>query len=214
MGVPKRRVSHARKGERRAHLALSVPKLEECDHCHAHEAAAPRLSRTVAGTTAARRSTSSSRRPSPPPDRWSTRSATDRGDRPTDRGRPRSRSTRWAATTDPTEVVPGAIDYARANPTIASSSSATRPTDPVDRRRSCRPTSRSSTRPRSSGWTSTRPRPSARRRTRRSSSPRTSSSGARPTPSSPPATPVPGWPPRSARSDACRASTGPRSPSR
>ena len=34
MGVPKRRVSHARKGERRAHLALSVPKLEECDHCH------------------------------------------------------------------------------------------------------------------------------------------------------------------------------------
>ena len=27
MGVPKRRVSHARKGERRAHLAL-------CDHCH------------------------------------------------------------------------------------------------------------------------------------------------------------------------------------
>ncbi len=34
MGVPKRRVSHARKGERRAHLALSVPKLVECDHCH------------------------------------------------------------------------------------------------------------------------------------------------------------------------------------
>ena len=34
MGVPKRRVSHARKGERRAHLALSVPELVECDHCH------------------------------------------------------------------------------------------------------------------------------------------------------------------------------------
>jgi len=34
MGVPKRRVSHARQGERRAHLAISVPTLEECTHCH------------------------------------------------------------------------------------------------------------------------------------------------------------------------------------
>ena len=34
MGVPKRRVSHARQGERRSHLALSVPELVECDHCH------------------------------------------------------------------------------------------------------------------------------------------------------------------------------------
>ena len=34
MGVPKRRVSHARQGDRRAHLALSVPTLEECPHCH------------------------------------------------------------------------------------------------------------------------------------------------------------------------------------
>jgi large subunit ribosomal protein L32 len=34
MGVPKRRVSHARQGERRAHHALSVPHLEECTHCH------------------------------------------------------------------------------------------------------------------------------------------------------------------------------------
>jgi large subunit ribosomal protein L32 len=34
MGVPKRRVSHARQGERRAHLAISVPQLEECSHCH------------------------------------------------------------------------------------------------------------------------------------------------------------------------------------
>jgi large subunit ribosomal protein L32 len=34
MGVPKRRVSHARQGERRAHHALSVPHLEECPHCH------------------------------------------------------------------------------------------------------------------------------------------------------------------------------------
>jgi large subunit ribosomal protein L32 len=34
MGVPKRRVSHARQGERRAHLAISLPTLEECSHCH------------------------------------------------------------------------------------------------------------------------------------------------------------------------------------
>ena len=34
MGVPKRRVSHARQGERRSHLALSMPHLDECSHCH------------------------------------------------------------------------------------------------------------------------------------------------------------------------------------
>jgi len=34
MGVPKRRVSHARQGERRAHQAISLPRLEECSHCH------------------------------------------------------------------------------------------------------------------------------------------------------------------------------------
>jgi large subunit ribosomal protein L32 len=34
MGVPKRRVSHARQGERRAHLAISAPILEACPHCH------------------------------------------------------------------------------------------------------------------------------------------------------------------------------------
>jgi large subunit ribosomal protein L32 len=34
MGVPKRKVSHARQGERRAHLALELPHLEECPHCH------------------------------------------------------------------------------------------------------------------------------------------------------------------------------------
>lgn len=34
MGVPKRRVSHARQGERRAHLAISVPTVESCPHCH------------------------------------------------------------------------------------------------------------------------------------------------------------------------------------
>jgi large subunit ribosomal protein L32 len=34
MGVPKRKVSRARQGERRAHLAIRLPKLEECSHCH------------------------------------------------------------------------------------------------------------------------------------------------------------------------------------
>ena len=34
MGVPKRRVSHARQGERRSHLAISLPRLDECPHCH------------------------------------------------------------------------------------------------------------------------------------------------------------------------------------
>ena len=72
----------------------------------------------------------------------------------------------------------------------------------------------SSTPPRSSGWTSTRPSPCARRRTPRSSSRPTSSGAARPTPSSRPATPGPGWPRRSCGSADCRASTGPPSPSR
>ena len=34
MGVPKRKVSKARQGERRAHLAISAPPLVECEHCH------------------------------------------------------------------------------------------------------------------------------------------------------------------------------------
>lgn len=33
MGVPKRRVSKARQGDRRAHHALTLPQLEECPHC-------------------------------------------------------------------------------------------------------------------------------------------------------------------------------------
>ncbi len=32
MGVPKRRVSRARQGERRAHHALTTAQLEECPH--------------------------------------------------------------------------------------------------------------------------------------------------------------------------------------
>ena len=34
MGLPKRKVSHARQGDRRAHLALTTPSLVECSHCH------------------------------------------------------------------------------------------------------------------------------------------------------------------------------------
>lgn len=34
MGVPKRKVSHARQGDRRSHHALGMPALEECPHCH------------------------------------------------------------------------------------------------------------------------------------------------------------------------------------
>ena len=34
MGVPKRKVSKARQGERRAHLAIGAPPLVECSHCH------------------------------------------------------------------------------------------------------------------------------------------------------------------------------------
>jgi large subunit ribosomal protein L32 len=34
VGVPKRKVSKARQGERRAHLSLRAPALVECDHCH------------------------------------------------------------------------------------------------------------------------------------------------------------------------------------
>ncbi len=33
MGVQKRRVSHARQGDRRSHHAVSVPDLEPCPHC-------------------------------------------------------------------------------------------------------------------------------------------------------------------------------------
>ncbi len=34
MGLPKRKVSHARQGDRRSHLALTMPSLVECSHCH------------------------------------------------------------------------------------------------------------------------------------------------------------------------------------
>ncbi len=35
MGVPKRKVAHARQMDRRSHLALTLPKPVECPHCHA-----------------------------------------------------------------------------------------------------------------------------------------------------------------------------------
>jgi large subunit ribosomal protein L32 len=44
MGVPKRKVAHARQGERRAHLAISLPELVECPHCHE-----PKLPHRVCG---------------------------------------------------------------------------------------------------------------------------------------------------------------------
>ena len=34
MGVPKRKVSKANQGARRSHLAISVPPLVQCEHCH------------------------------------------------------------------------------------------------------------------------------------------------------------------------------------
>lgn len=35
MGVQKRRVSHARQGDRRSHHAPALPQLEPCPHCRA-----------------------------------------------------------------------------------------------------------------------------------------------------------------------------------
>jgi len=34
MGVPKRKVAHARQMDRRSHHALTLPRLEACPHCH------------------------------------------------------------------------------------------------------------------------------------------------------------------------------------
>ena len=71
----------------------------------------------------------------------------------------------------PAEVVPGALDHARAHPEdrviLVGDEATVRPGSPAP----CRPTSRSSTRARSSAWTSIRRWPCARRRTPRSSSP-------------------------------------------
>jgi large subunit ribosomal protein L32 len=42
MGVPKRKVAHARQMDRRSHHALTLPRLEACPHCHE-----PKLSHRV-----------------------------------------------------------------------------------------------------------------------------------------------------------------------
>ena len=34
MGLPKRKTSHAAQGDRRAHQALTAPRIEPCPHCH------------------------------------------------------------------------------------------------------------------------------------------------------------------------------------
>ena len=34
MGVPKRKVAHARQMDRRSHHAITLPTLVECTHCH------------------------------------------------------------------------------------------------------------------------------------------------------------------------------------
>ncbi len=34
MGVPKRKVAHARQMDRRSHHAITLPQLVECPHCH------------------------------------------------------------------------------------------------------------------------------------------------------------------------------------
>ncbi len=34
MALPKTRSSHARQGERRAHLARTLPRLNDCAQCH------------------------------------------------------------------------------------------------------------------------------------------------------------------------------------
>ena len=120
MGVPKRKVAHARQMERRSHLALTLPTLVECPHCHepklphrvcpacgwynGRQAVEPKPVGGSAGEDV--RVTvfvNPSERPRRPPT-------------PTTAAASGSRSTRWAATTAPAEVVPGALAYARAHP--------------------------------------------------------------------------------------------------
>ena len=128
MGVPKRRVSHARQGERRSHLALELPKLEECPHCH--EPKRPHHACPNCGYYSGRQASSRRRR-------RATSSLLTRG-RPIGRatrrpGRDRARtgaasaspSTRWAATTPPTRSSTAPSTTPRRTPPTTSSSSAT-----------------------------------------------------------------------------------------
>ena len=45
MAVPKRKVSKARKGKRRSHMALSLPAIDYCSQCHS-----PKLAHHVCPT--------------------------------------------------------------------------------------------------------------------------------------------------------------------
>ena len=144
MGVPKRRVSHARQGERRAHLAISVPTLEECPHCH--EMKLPHHVCPNCGYYQGRLAVQL--KPAAPP-------TTPRADAvtaaPTPEPAPRdgrrasaSRSTRWAAITARPRSCPAPSITPGRIPRTRSSWSATRPSIRAHRRRPARRTCRSS----------------------------------------------------------------------
>ena len=116
MGVPKRRVSHARQGERRAHLAIDLPKLEECPHCH--EMKLPHHVCPNCGCYQGRQAielkpAGGSDRRRPALTRVTEpRPARDRGDA---RRRPRRRR-RDGRRPRPVRGRPGALDFARSHP--------------------------------------------------------------------------------------------------
>ena len=223
MGVPKRRVSHARQGERRAHLALEPAAARGVSALPPAEAPAPRLPelrllRRPPGVRDQETPTSAGLLTgSPRIDRPENAARGPERRPPRDGRRSGSPSTRWAATTRPPEVVPGALDHAAAHPEDQSSSSATRRAS--GRRRRRRPAGQRGDRPREPGHRDGRApgaAPSARSSdasiTRRDA---TSSATARPT-----RVVTAGhtgrrrWPRRSSASAACPASTGPPWPSR
>ena len=119
MGVPKRRVSHARQGERRAHLAhRACRQLEECSHCH--EMKLPHHVCPNCGYYQGRLAVElkPDRRPTTP--RSLTRSTDARPPEPRPR-RGADAAVRVAVDAmggdhGPAEVVPGALDHARAHP--------------------------------------------------------------------------------------------------
>ena len=212
MGVPKRRVSHARQGERRAHLAIEPAEARGVPALPRAEAAASRLPELrLLQRPAGHRAQARRRR----------RRALIRGDGAAVRTRPRrGRGVRVAVDAmggdhGPAEVVPGALDLRpRAPRRPAASSSATRRS--LTALAGALPANvtivHASPGHRHGRAPGARPaREEGRLDPRRHA---TSSSAARPTRSSPPVTPAPGWPPRSCASAACPASTGRPSPSR
>ena len=210
MGVPKRRVSHAAQGDRRAHHALTVPELEACPHCHQPKLGAPRLPQLrlvrrsrgrahpredadrASGARGLGRAVASSetgsddgrRRPSP----------AHGAPRPSRRVRG-SPSTPWAATTRPRRSCAAPSTGPASTPTWTSSSSVTRRASapfieaplPSHVTHRARP-------PRSWAWTSTPRPPCAASGTPASTCACASSARARRTRSSRPATPAPAWP--------------------